>query len=258
MSTSQRKAKTIAIATHKGGTGKTVTAMALGAGLARLGKVCLLMDLDPQGHSTLGMGFEVKPEEPTIRDFFQEPGGRFDGIILETDVPNLHLVPSDIRLARVAASLYGRLRREDILLRGIKKIEQDYDFIVLDCPPALNPLTEAGIAAADLVIVPCQMEARAADALVDLLEIIEDLKGKDFGNWWILLTRVDARKSVTVDAVMRSLDPWKDRILQTRIPQAETLNQAQIARKDIFEFDPKGKAAQAYDALTKEILGDGR
>jgi chromosome partitioning protein len=254
-----RQAKTIAIATHKGGTGKTVTAMALGAGLARAGKVCLLIDLDPQGHSTLGLGVEVSAGEPTIREFFlSEPPGRFDGIVIETSVPHLYVVPADIRLARVAQTLYMRPKREDLLKRGIKRIETTYDYIVLDCPPSLGVLSEAAIAAADIVLVPCQMEARAADALVDLLEIISIIKGEEFNDWRILLTRVDQRKTVTVEAIMKALEPWKDRILKTTIPQAEALNQAQIARADIYSYDPKSKGAQAYEALTQEILRYGK
>lgn len=254
-----RQAKTIAIATHKGGTGKTVSAMALGAGLARAGKVCLLIDLDPQGHSTLGLGVDVSSSEPTIREFFMsETPGRFDGIVLETSVRHLYLVPSDIRLARVAQTLYMRPKREDLLKRGIKKIEADYDYIVLDCPPSLGVLSEAAIAAADLILVPCQMEARAADALVDLLEIISIIKGEDFQDWRILLTRVDKRKTVTVEAIMKALEPWKERILKTAIPQSESLNQAQIARADIFSYDPKSAGAQAYEALTQEILRYGK
>ena len=141
-------ATTISIATHKGGTGKTVTAMALGAALARAGKTCLLVDLDPQGHSTLGLGVEVGDNEPTLRDLFGEPPLPITRLIKETHIKGLHIVPSNIRLARVAQALYMRPKREELLRRGVAPMRGRYDFIVVDCPPSLGVLTETGIAAA--------------------------------------------------------------------------------------------------------------
>ena len=250
-------ATTISIATHKGGTGKTVTAMALGAALARAGKTCLLVDLDPQGHSTLGLGVELGDNDPTLRDLFSEPPLPINRLIKETHISGLHIVPSNIRLARVAQALYMRPKREELLRRGLAPIKARYDFIVVDCPPSLGVHTETVIAAADLVIIPCQMEARAADGLVDLLEVIGLIKGESFDAWRILLTKVDSRKSTTNQAVMAALEPWQAKILKTSIPQSEPLNQAQIERTDIFTFDGKSKGAVAYEALTQELLNNG-
>ena len=251
-------AQTIAIATHKGGTGKTVTAMALGAAFARAGQRCLLVDLDPQGHSTLGLGMEIEDTTPTLRDFFHEPPLPLSRVIRETHITGLHIVPSNIRLARVAQALYMRPKREEILKRGLHPLRDQYAFIVLDCPPSLGALTEAAIAAADLIVIPCQMEARAADGLVDLLEVIGLIKGEEFDDWRILLTRVDSRKTTTNQAVMASLAPWASRIFKTTIPQAEALNQAQIARTDIYSFEAKSRGALAYAACAKEIMRYGR
>jgi chromosome partitioning protein len=247
-------AKTISIATHKGGTGKTVTAMALAAALARAGKKSLLVDLDPQGHSTLGLGVELNDGDPTLRDLFSEPGLPVARLIRQTLVPGLDIAPSNIRLARVAQSLYMRPKREELLRRALEPVRGRYEFVVTDCPPSLGVLTEAGIAAADLVIIPCQMEARAADGLVDLLEVIALIRGDDFDSWRILLTKVDSRKSITNQAVTAAIAPWQDKIFKTVIPQSEPLNQAQIERTDIFSFDPKSKGALAYQALIEEIL----
>lgn len=248
------RAKIISIATHKGGTGKTVTAMALSAALARAGHQCLLVDLDPQGHCTLGLGVELGDTDKTIREFFSEPPTPIQRLIKETHIPGLSILPSNIRLSRVAQSLYMRPKREEILRRGLELVRNDFEFIVIDCPPSLGVLTETGIAAADLIVIPCQMEARAADGLVDLLEVVGIIKGEEFNDWQILLTKVDSRKSTTNQAVMAALSPWTERIFKTSIPQSEPLNQAQIERTDIFTFDPKCKGAQAYEAFTDEIL----
>ncbi len=250
-------AQTISIATHKGGTGKTVTSMALAAALARADKTCLLVDLDPQGHSTLGLGVEIGENEPTLRELFTEPPVPVARLIHKTHIPGLDVLPSDIRLARVAQALYMRPKREDILRRGLAPIQSQYAFIIVDCPPSLSALTETGIAAADLIIIPCQMEARAADGLVDLLEVVSIIKGESFDAWRILLTKVDIRKSTTNQAVMEALKPWQEKILKTLIPQSEPLNQAQIERTDIFTFDPKSKGAAAYEALTQELINNG-
>jgi chromosome partitioning protein len=249
--------KTIAITTHKGGTGKTVTAMSLGAALVRAQKKCLIVDLDPQGHSSLGLGLEINHKDLTIRDFFIEPPVPIDRVIRRTTTDNLHIIPSNIRLARVAQSLYMRPKREELLKRGMNPVRDHYDFIIIDCPPSLGALTENAIAAADLIIIPCQMEARAADGLVDLLEIINIIKGEEFNDWRILLTKLDSRKSITNQAVMTQLAQWEEKIFKTTIPQSESLNQAQIERTDIFTFEPKSKGALAYESFAQEILNYG-
>jgi chromosome partitioning protein len=151
-----------------------------------------------------------------------------------------------------------RPKREELLKRGLHTLHEQYAFVVMDCPPSLSALTEAAIAAADLIVIPCQMEARAADGLVDLLEIISLIKGEEFDDWRILLTRVDNRKTTTNQAVMASLAPWEKKIFKTTIPQSESLNQAQIARTDIYNFEPKSRGALAYKAFAMEIMRYGR
>jgi chromosome partitioning protein len=129
---------------------------------------------------------------------------------------------------------------------------------VIDCPPSLGVLTETAIVAADFSIIPCLMEARGADGLVDLLEAVSIFKGEEFDAWRILLTKVDSRKMTINQAVTDVLTPWKNKIFATTIPQSEPLNQAQIEPTDIFSFEPHSKGALAYEALTKEILRYGR
>ena len=181
--------------------------------------------------------------DPTLRDIFTDPPVPAARIIRQTGCPGLDILPSNIRLERIAQFLYMRPKREEVLRRALQPVAGTYQFIVIDCPPSLGALTETGIAAADLIIVPCQMEARAADGLVDLLEIIAILRGEDFDRWRILLTKVDPRKTLTNQAIMGALQRWQDKTFQTVIPQSEPLNQAQIARTDIFSFDGKSKGA---------------
>ncbi len=244
----------IAIASHKGGVAKTVSSLAIATSLARHDKKTLLLDLDPQGHCSVGIGLELSDETLTLRHLFTDPPTSIEKIITKTPVSNLSIVPSDIRLSRVEKALYARTKREELLSNALQPVNGAYEFIIMDCPPSLGVLTEAGITAADFVIIPCQMEARASDGLVDLLEIVQLLKGKRFSDWRILLTRLDARKTVTNNAVMAQLDDWTDKILESTIPVSEPLNQAQIARTNIYDFDPKSTGALAYEKLTNELL----
>ena len=246
-------AKTLAICTHKGGTGKTVTALSLATGIADDGQRCLLVDLDPQAHSTIGIGLDVY--EPSLKEFFERhPGLPLREVIQSApENPNLDIVPSDLRLAWTAEGLSGRPKKEELLRRSLRDVEDHYDWIVIDTPPSLGVLTQNALTASDLVLIPAPAEARATNAIADLLELVHVLKGPGFESYRILLTRVDSRKSVTNQAVMKALEPWKDKILRTVIPQSEPLNQAQMARKDIFRFAPDSPGAVAYRELIKEI-----
>ena len=246
---------TIAVALHKGGVGKTVTALALSAGLARAGKRTLLVDLDPQGHSTIGNDIDLGPEDLTLRDHLTEPGKPLRDIVRPSPLhPKLWVLPASLRLAPAAQTLYTRIRREELLKRGLEPLQGDFEYIVIDCPPSLGPLVELGVAAADFIVLPSLMEARAAEALQDLLELVRLIKGPDFSAWRILRTRVDRRKTTTNMAVMSALEPWVGQMFETEIPQSEPLNQAQMARKDIYAFDPRSPGAIAYEAFVKEVM----
>jgi chromosome partitioning protein len=244
---------TIAVCTHKGGTGKTVTAISLAAGFAAAGRRCLLVDLDPQGHSTLGIG--IDPADPTLRDFFERHPGMPLREVVRSAPQNerLDVAPSDLRLAWTAEGLAGRPKKEDLLRRSLRQVANDYDDIVIDTPPSLGVLTQNAVAAADFILMPAPAEARAANAIADLLELVYLLKGDGFEAWRILLTRLDGRKSRTNTAVLEALSPWNGKVLQTVIPQSEPLNQAQMARQDIFRFDPNSPGAKAYRELIAEL-----
>jgi chromosome partitioning protein len=240
----------IAISTHKGGTGKTVTAINLSAGLSRTKKT-LLVDLDPQAHATLGLGINVGLNDPTVADLLQDSRTSWEKVVRST-ADNLSVIPSNIRLARVAEVLYAGVRREERLGLALSKVS-GYEVAVIDCPPSLSTLTITALACADWILIPCEMGARSADGLVDLLELISMLKGAEFDHWRILLTKFDVRKSVTNEAVLKALAPYKERILRTRVGVCEALNQSQIAGKDVFRYEPSGRGAEYYQDLAREI-----
>jgi chromosome partitioning protein len=246
-------AHTLAICTHKGGTGKTVTALALAAGLADSGRRCLLVDLDPQAHSTIGIGLDAI--EPTLKDFFERhPALPFRDVLQPAPtIPNLDVAPSDLRLAWTAEGLSGRPKKEELLRRSLRDVAGGYDWVVIDTPPSLGVLTQNALVAADTVVIPTSLEARAANAIADLLELVQVLKGDGFNAFRILLTRMDARKTRTNDAVRSALGRWEGKILATAVPQSEPLNQAQMARQDIFRFAPDSKGAAAYRDLIQEL-----
>ncbi len=166
----------ISFSTHKGGTGKTTSSINVAAALARGGKRTLLIDLDPQGHSSIGLGVELAYEEPNIADVLKNRGLALDDVIQETSMPRLSIAPSNIRLAAQAEALYSALKREERLQRSLVALKEEYAWIIIDCPPALGVLTANAIVVSDAIIVPCQTEARALDGLGDLLDAIHLLK----------------------------------------------------------------------------------
>jgi chromosome partitioning protein len=154
----------------------------------------------------------------------------------------------------VAEALYAKVKREERLDRSLKVLGHRYTWVVIDCPPALGVLTANAVNAADVIVIPCQMGARALDGLGDLLDLVRLLKNSHFQRWHVLLTMIDPRKTVTHEIFEQLLEPYREHVLQTKILTNEALNQAQIARQDIFTFDPKGRGAQNYATLTQELL----
>jgi chromosome partitioning protein len=243
----------VCFATHKGGTAKTTSSINLAAGLARAGKRTLLIDLDPQGHSTLGMGLELDDDDLNVADAVSKRALPLAEVIRPTATPGLDIAPSTLRLAAVAESLSTMMKREERLARVLDRTTT-YAWTVIDCPPALGVLTANAVAASDLVIVPCPIGARALDGLEDLLELVYVLKGERYPHWRVLLTMVDPRKTVTQEIFQEQLRPYKRHVLATQIFTSEALNQSQMARRDVYAFDPRSRGAANYEALTQEVL----
>jgi len=251
---------TIAILNQKGGTGKTTTAINLSSGLAYEGKKTLLIDIDPQNHSTIGLGIEIETQNSSISKVLSNSGSPLKKIITKTYIKNLNIVPSHISLARIAEQMYTKLYKEATLNKAIQPIKNDYDYIIIDCPPNLGVLTINALFASDLLIVPCQMSRYSLDGLSDLMDVVRavkytwDKKDKNISYFRILLTMFDVRNKITNEFILKELKPFKNRIFKTKIMKNEALNQAQIAQKSIFDFDPKSRGTENYRELTKEIL----
>jgi len=156
--------------------------------------------------------------------------------------------------------MYSRMFRETILLNSMRGLEKTYKFAIIDCPPALGVLTTNALYASDFIIVPCQMSRYSLDGLADLLDTIEIVKNKatseqeKMQHLRILLTMFDKRNKITNEFVLNQLEPYNEWIFETIIMRNESLNQAQMAQRSIFDFDPKSTGARDYEALTKEIL----
>jgi chromosome partitioning protein len=228
------------IINQKGGTGKTTTTINLGAALAYLGFSTLLVDLDPQGHTTIGLGIESDAFLESMANVMSTPGKAVDDITLLTYIPNLYLAPSHIHLAPVAEQIYARIFREAILYQALQNLA--YDFILIDCPPSLGVLTINALYACDMIMIPCQISRYSLDGLADLLTTVENIKARkpqdlfqeDF--FRILLTMYDRRNRITNQYVLQEIRPYLSKTFQTIIMKNEALNQAQIAQKAIFRL----------------------
>ena len=247
--------KIIAVINQKGGVGKTTTSINLACGLTREGHRVLLADLDPQAHSTIGLGIEPETYQYAVHDVMLNKSDIRE-VILKTPINNLDLVPSHIRLEKSEQQLTPEMFKESRLHKALRGL--DYDFIVIDCRPTLGTLTINALYACNFILVPCEMARFALDGFADLMETIENVKDNEKiekENFIrILLNKFDARKSVTNDWVLGQLNPYKSLLFKTRIRQNEALNQAHITMEPIFKFKPNSPGAQDYAKLTKEFL----
>ncbi len=251
----------IAITNQKGGVGKTTTAVNLSAGLAAYhGKQVLLVDFDPQTHATIGLGIRPgQSGEVPFSDILSRVGGGgpapdVSPCIVPTSVPNLSLIPGDRRIP-VALPAH----RPATLAKALENLTTKPDFIVIDTPPGLNIITTNALFAAHWALVPCQLGIYSLEGLADLLEMVDefanlrrDVDPTRFCR--ILLTMVDSRLKRSTEYVTKELEPYQDRILQTKIRRNDALNQAQAAGLSIFHFDANSYGALDYYQLIQEVL----
>jgi chromosome partitioning protein len=248
----------LCIAAHKGGVGKTTTSMALAAALARSGEFVVLIDLDPQGHSTMGLGLDVDDDAlraRTARELLADHPVPLQAVVQASAVPGLSIVPATILLERTAQWLVTAPARDRRLQRAIAGAAGLYSWIVIDCPPSLGPLTENALQAADAIVIPCRMEARATDGVKGLLEVLEALRPgwATAVNWRILRNARDVRRKVSNETAETMFSKYAGHVLDTVIPQCDALNQAQFLGQDIFSYDGQCSGAIAYQQLAEDV-----
>ena len=258
-----KKGTVTAVVNQKGGTGKTTTCENLGIGLAMEGKKVLLVDTDPQASLTISLGYPVPDRiSPTLSDLMKkivsdQPIESGEGILHHPE--GVDLVPANIELAGMEVSLVNVMSRESVLKQYLDSVKKEYDFILLDCMPSLGMLTINALASADNVIIPVQAQYLPAKGLEQLLQTVNKVKHQinpKLRIEGILLTMVDSRTNYAKDisALIRENYGGKLKVYQTDIPRSVRAEEISAEGKSIFRHDPKGKVAEAYRVLTKEVL----
>lgn len=251
--------KTIVIANQKGGVGKTTTTVNLAASLALAEKDILVIDTDPQGNLTSGLGINRDELQKSLYDIYT---GRLpiEEVIIETSVPHLHIVPSNIDLLGVEVELVQKERREHILINEIAKVKERYRYIFIDCPPSLGLLTLNGLVAADSIIVPVQCEYYSLEGLGLLSRTLKLVRGSfnpSLEIEGILLTMFDPRNTLAHQVAEEVRKFFREKVYQTLIPRNVTLGEAPSHGKPAILYDARSKGAQSYLSLAKEILNEG-
>jgi len=252
--------KIIAITNQKGGVGKTTTSINLGASLAANDLRVLVVDSDPQGNSTTGLGVEKKIEISTLYDALVH-GTALQDLIVKTQCEGLELVPADKNLVGANLDLVDLPNREFRLTQAIAQIRGAYDYILIDCPPALDLLTVNALVAADSVLVPIQCEFFALEGISQLIDTIEKIResySRPLPLEGILLTMFDDRTNLTRQVAHDLKEFFEKELLTTVIPRSIRLAEAPSYGKPILMYDPRSRAAESYIKLAKEILENER
>ena len=248
--------KVIVVANQKGGVGKTTTSVNLSAYLGDLKKKVLVIDCDPQGNTTSGLGIDKSALETTVYDVLINEA-KIKEAVIETKYKNLAVCPSDVDLAGAEIELVSVNQREYILKKAIEEVKQEYDYIFIDCPPSLGLLTLNAFAAADSVIIPIQCEFYALEGLGQLTNTITSLKksiNEALEIEGILLTMFDKRTNLSGLVLDEVKKFFPDKVFKTVIPRNVRLSEAPSFGEPILAYDKLSKGAFAYKALAKELI----
>lgn len=249
-------AKIIALANQKGGVGKTTTAVNLSACLAFLGKKTLLVDNDPQGNSTSGIGIDKGSVEKSIYDVLISEID-IKEVIQDTMLENLHVCPSNIQLAGAEIELVNQIMRESRLKSALSSIREDYDYILVDCPPSLGLLTLNSLTAADTILVPIQCEYYALEGLAQLMNTVKLVRkhlNPSLEVEGVVLTMFDSRTNLSLQVVEDVRRYFNDKVYGTLIPRNVRLSEAPSYGLPIILYDKSSKGAESYLSLASEVI----
>jgi chromosome partitioning protein len=251
--------RVIAIANQKGGVGKTTTSVNLSACLAHEGNKVLIIDIDPQGNTTSGIGIDKGDIDECIYNVLVEDQ-KAKNVILPSSTKNLFVLPSTIQLAGAEIELVPTISREVRLKRAIDAVKDEYDYIIIDCPPSLGLLTINSLTASDAVLIPVQCEYYALEGLSQLLNtvrLVQKHLNQDLEIEGVLLTMLDARTNLGIQVIEEVKKYFREKVFRTIIPRNVRLGEAPSHGEPIITYDPKSRGAEVYSELVKEVMSHG-
>ena len=253
-------ARIMTIANQKGGVAKTTTAVNIGACLASLGKKVLLIDIDPQGNASSGLGINRTEIDHCIYDVLIN-NIPVSSVTVKTDIEGLEIVPATIQLAGAEIELVSSISRELKLKKALHLVKENYDYVLIDCPPSLGLLTLNALTAADSLIIPIQCEYYALEGLGQLLNTIQLVQkhlNPDLELEGVVLTMFDARTNLSIQVVDEVKNYFKGKVFGTIVPRNVRLSEAPSHGKPIITYDPKSRGAEVYFDLAKEVIDNGK
>ena len=250
-------ARIIALCNQKGGVGKTTSTINLGAALAEYGRRVLLVDFDPQGALSVGLGVQPHQLDRTAYNLLMERGVNVDDILLKTSVPGMDLLPSNIDLSAAEVQLVGEVAREQTLLRALTPVLDDYDFVLIDCQPSLGLLTVNALTAAHGVLIPLECEffsLRGVALLIDTIDKVRERLNPALKLDGILATMYDGRTLHGREVYARVLEAFGDSVFDTVIARTVRFPETTVAGEPITTWAPSSSGAVAYRNLAKEVI----